>query len=98
LVTHPVAYPNLPFKVITGIVDTDKLDTLINTPLIFKKGFTGILEKGTPIFQIIPIFRSNWESEHELQHPIKLHYDEEKLRTKIVSYYGRYLRVPKSYK
>ena len=98
LLVTPFGYPNLPFKVIPGLVDTDKLKTDINTPLVFKKGFEGIIEKGTPMFQVIPVKRSSWTSE-----VIQGNYDEymiehERVKSKIVSYYGRYLRVPKVYK
>ena len=98
LFTHPIGYQNLPFRVIPWIVDTDKLETDINVPIVFKKGFEGILEKGTPIFQIIPIYRSKWESNYELGTPEQHRLNNEKLRTKIVSSYARYIREPKSYK
>ena len=32
-------------------------------PIYIKEGFEGIVEKGTPMFQIIPFKRSNWDSE-----------------------------------
>jgi hypothetical protein len=98
LITHPIGYSNLPFRVISGIVDTDRLKTEINTPLVFKKNFKGILERGTPMFQIIPIKRNLWESEYVQGNSKMFEYSLETLKTKIVSYYGRYLRVPKSYK
>jgi hypothetical protein len=98
LFIHPIGYQNLPFRAIPGIVDTDKLDTDINVPVIFKKGFEGIIEKGTPIFQIIPFKRDNWVSSHEVQGPKEFYLNAEKLKTKIVSSYARYLRSPKSYK
>jgi hypothetical protein len=98
LITQPFGYPDLPFHVIPGIVDTDRLKTGIETPIVFKKGWTGILEKGTPMFQIIPIKRSAWQSEFVQGSEKEYIYETEKLRTKIVSYYGRYLRVPKVFK
>jgi hypothetical protein len=98
LITHPISYPDLPFKVITGIVDTDRLDTDINTPIVFKKGFEGIIEKGTPMFQMIPLKRSNWESEVIKGDPKTFEYASEVLKTKIVSSYGKHLRTPKVYK
>lgn len=98
LITHPLAYPNLPFRVIPGIVDTDILKTDINTPLVFKQGFEGILEKGTPMFQLIPVQRQNWVAETVVQKPKEHDLNLQKLRTNIVSSYGRHMRVPKSYK
>lgn len=98
LIIHPTAYPNLPFKVIPGVVDTDALKTGIQTPLVFQEGFSGILEKGTPIFQILPIHRSNWVSEFEVQTPREVELNIETLRTRLGGYYAKYLRTPKSYK
>jgi hypothetical protein len=97
-IMHPVGYQNLPFRVIPGIVDTDNLDTLINTPLVFEKGWEGIIEKGTPIFQVLPFKRDSWKSEVSFQGPNENYLNDEKLQTKIVSYYGKYLRKPKTYR
>jgi hypothetical protein len=65
---------------------------------VFKKNFKGILEKGTPMFQIIPIKRDNWESKYVQGDSKMFEYSLETLKTKIISYYGRYLRQPKNYK
>lgn len=98
LIIHPVGYQNLPFRAIPGIVDTDILLTDINTPFVFKKGWEGILEKGTPMFQIIPVKRDNWSSDFSLQEEDEFYLNQEKLKTRIVSAYARYMRVPKRYK
>lgn len=98
LIIHPLGYQNLPFRAIPGIVDTDILLTDINTPIVFKKGWEGILEKGTPMFQIIPVKRDDWVSEFSLQGEDEFHLNGEKLKTKIVSAYARYMRTPKKYK
>lgn len=98
LITHPIGFPNLPFKTLTGIVDTDKLKTDVNSPFVIKQGFEGIIEKGTPMFQIIPFKRDSWKSEYDLKPENEYFYDREKLMSKMISSYGRYLRVPKEYK
>jgi len=85
---HPSAYPDLPFKVIPGIVDTDVLDFEINTPFVVKEGFTGIIEKGTPMFQVIPFKRENWESEFSVKKPNQHFIDQEKLYSKIYRAYA----------
>lgn len=97
LITHPIGFQNLPFKVISGVVDTDKLKTLINTPFVVKKGYEGIIEKGTPMFQIIPFKRENWKAEYYTKKENEVFYDHEKLMSKLVSSYGRFLRVKKNY-
>jgi hypothetical protein len=98
LITHPIGYNNLPIKTITGVVDTDTLETDANSPFLIKNGFEGLIKKGTPMFQIIPFKRSNWESEYLLEEKNQHYFNLEKLRTNIVSSYGRQLRSQKSYK
>jgi len=96
LITHPFGYQNIPIRSITGIVDTDILDTEINFPLFLKEGFEGVLEKGMPIAQIIPIKREPWESEYKL-HDVGRHWlNCEKLKTKIYGYYSS-IREKKQY-
>lgn len=60
--THPINQNDLPFKVITGIVDTDSYLNTVDFPFIIKNNFTGIIPAGTPICQIIPFKRVNWTS------------------------------------
>jgi hypothetical protein len=98
LITHPIGYPNLPIKTITGIIDTDSLTTFANSPFVIKEGFEGIIEKGTPMFQIIPFKRDVWKSEYELMDPETNYHNNEKLHSRIVSSYGRFLRKPKEFK
>lgn len=98
LFIHPVGYPSLPFKTVTGVVDTDKLTTEINSPFFIKKGFSGIIEKGTPMFQVIPFKRDSWEHEINLIGEKQHYFNLEKLFTNIVSSYGRHYREKKSYK
>ena len=63
--TNPVNRFDLPFYTISGVVDTDKYDLPIHFPFFIKKDFFGIIEKGTPIAQIIPIKRDSWSREIE---------------------------------
>lgn len=98
LITTPFSYQNLPMKAIAGIVDTDVLTTDINTPMIIKEGFEGIIPKGTPLFQVIPIKRENWISEFKEQTGEKHFFNQEKLKTILDGAYRKYMRIPKSYK
>ena len=98
LITHPIGYPNLPIKTITGIIDTDSLKTFANSPFVIKEGFEGIIEKGTPMFQIIPFKRDSWKAEYELMGKETNFHNNEKLHSRIVSSYGRFLRKPKEFK
>jgi hypothetical protein len=55
-------YPNTPFRAIQAIIDYDKTSHPLSPPVYLKEGFEGIIEKGTPMFQIIPFKRDNWIS------------------------------------
>ena len=60
-VTTPM-HRDLPFEILPGIVDTDKIHSPINFPFLFKKnGWSGVIPSGTPIAQIIPFKRDSWE-------------------------------------
>lgn len=64
LVTHPLNRVDLPFITLSGIVDFDKSihAPIGNIPFFIKKDFIGVIPKGTPMFQIIPFQRYDWES------------------------------------
>lgn len=61
--THPLNRYELPFMTTNGIIDNDKVNMPGNVPFFVKKGWTGIVEAGTPYMQVIPFKRENWESE-----------------------------------
>jgi hypothetical protein len=55
-------YPNTPFRAMSAVIDYDKTPHPLLPPVYLKENFEGIVEKGTPMFQIIPFKRNNWES------------------------------------
>lgn len=66
LITHPFNRFDLPFTTLSGVVDCD--ETVMgagNIPFFIKNDFEGVIEKGTPIFQVIPFQRENWDSEED---------------------------------
>jgi hypothetical protein len=65
VVSSPVGFNDLPFKAIPGIVDTDKSVIEFASPMWLKEGFTGVVEKGTPLVQITPFKRESWKAEYE---------------------------------
>jgi hypothetical protein len=60
--THPANRADLPFTTLTGLVDCDRYHhTWINFPACWHDaGFSGVLPKGTPIAQCIPVKREKW--------------------------------------
>lgn len=65
LAGHPFNREELPFRTLTGIVDTDRYaDGCIQFPALWRDAeFTGILNKGTPVAQCVPVARSRLELE-----------------------------------
>ena len=64
IITQPFNRSDLPLYAMTGIVDTDKEPLFPgNYPFFLKENFEGIIEKGTPLLQIIPFKRDKWKSE-----------------------------------
>jgi hypothetical protein len=62
LITHPINRPDLPFVTLTGLVDADRYrDNFINFPARWRDAeFNGVLARGTPLAQCIPIKRDDW--------------------------------------
>lgn len=54
---------DLPFTILPAIVDTDTYFNAINFPFFPDPKFEGLIPKGTPIVQVIPFKRDNWEME-----------------------------------
>lgn len=63
LITHPFNRYDLPFTTTSGVVDADATMNDGSVPFFLKEGFEGIIPKGTPLFQVIPFKRDNWQHE-----------------------------------
>lgn len=61
LFMHPVHRNDLPFYSVTAIVDTDKFPTRDPYAFFIKKGFKGIIHRGTPVLQVFPFKREDWQ-------------------------------------
>jgi hypothetical protein len=57
--THPVNRTDLPFRLLTGLVDCDRFsDVGVLFPAIWaNRDFEGVLERGTPVAQCFPVSR-----------------------------------------
>jgi hypothetical protein len=63
LFMHPMHHDHLPFYSLPAVVDTDKHPSFINFPFLLKKNFAGLIERDTPMIQIIPFKREDFISE-----------------------------------
>jgi hypothetical protein len=101
LFTHPINRHDLPFRTFSGVVDTDMYKLGVEFPfqlLTSIKQDIFILEKGTPICQVLPFKRDNWDSSI-------LEFDEKEnkkqgflLKSKIVRSYKQQFWQKKVYK
>jgi hypothetical protein len=90
---------DLPFTTLTGLVDCDAFShSAVNFPARWHDpGFNGVLPKGTPVAQCLPIKREGWAERYDLLS------DEDtkqmiKIRTALnreVGTYRRQFRAPK---
>lgn len=62
LFTHPLNRPDLPFYTLSGVVDTDAYIMPVLFPFLMKNNFSGTIPAGTPVVQVIPFKRDDWES------------------------------------
>lgn len=99
LFTHPVNRADLPFTTLTGLVDCDTFhDSPVNFPARWHDAaFDGILPKGTPVAQCLPIRRESWTSRFET---FSTQEAEQMIRTREAigqdaDVYRRHFRMPK---
>ena len=60
---------NLPYITVAGIIDSDKVTNSGLLPFFLKTGFEGVVPAGTPIVQIFPFKREDWEMEYKFYTP-----------------------------
>jgi len=97
--THPVNRPDLPFQSLTGLVDSDLYtDNFVNfVAKWLDPTFDGVLEKGTPVAQYVPVLREEFDYafetlEHDAADRFKV------LRTGVGSGPGVYRRTRRATK
>jgi hypothetical protein len=96
LVTHPLNQAQLPFTTLSAIVDSDRFAPHGNIPFFFKEGWTGVIEKGTPFAQLIPINRQEWVATSKVAGSKDV-YTSRKAREVQFGYYRSKIWVPKKY-
>jgi hypothetical protein len=100
LIVAPLGHNDLPFKAIPAVVDTDKSTLELVFPLWVSNTFSGIVEKGTPIAQIIPFKRDDWESTFDYYENGQYHnvIQEKNFNSTIVGHYLKNVWSKKKFK
>ena len=67
LVCHPINRDDLPFRALSGLVDCDRYhDAFVQFPARWiDPTFNGVLPKGTPVVQCLPVKREAWALQFE---------------------------------
>lgn len=61
----PPSHRNNVLSILPGIVDTDTYHLPVHLPLVISdRTFSGVIPKGTPIAQVIPFTRQEWDVEY----------------------------------
>jgi hypothetical protein len=89
LLVHPLLRFDLPFMTLPAVVDTDTYQGAIQNPFLLKKGWSGVIESGTPIIQVFPFKREDWDSTYAKFNPEAIFTATQKTRQKIVRSYQR---------
>jgi hypothetical protein len=97
LITHPLNRFDLPFTTLSGIIDSDRFSSGGLYPFFLKKDFEGIIPAGTPLMQIIPFKRENWESEKDKDLSKKAMQDGWKTRSVVSGFYKKNRWAKKQY-
>lgn len=97
LVTHPINRYDLPFTTLTGLVDTDLYkESFINFPAQWRNPqFQGVLPRGTPVAQCLPVKRDLWSSRFETIAGDAISHVQETTEQETVGVYRRQFRAQK---
>jgi hypothetical protein len=96
LFLHPMHH-DLPFTCLPAIVDTDKYPAPVNFPFFLKQGFYGLLEKGTPMIQVIPFKREEFKASYSADKKGVFKKTWDKAHTVFFERYQRFFRSSKKY-
>lgn len=97
LYMHPMNHFDLPFLTINGVMDTDRWWQGGGLPFFIKDGFSGIIPKGTPMYQMVFFKRENWKSEYADYDPERQTQLDNIVRTRLHSAYKNFIWVKKKY-
>jgi hypothetical protein len=100
LFTHPFHSDPVPFRAFGAIVDTDKFISDGHLSIQIEKDFKGVIERGTPLVQVIPFKRDKYSMELvDFEESNKILMAQRILiRSKFKNFYRNHLRVTKDYK
>ena len=98
MVTQPFGYRQTGVQAVPALIDTDKSSLEILPPVWFANDFEGILEKGTPMVQVIPFKRSDWKAEYSyLKNDQYRKIEDKNFNSTIINHYLKNVWSKKTY-
>ena len=100
LFTSPLNRHDLPFRVMTGIIDSDRFfhTPMGQVPFHIARGFSGLIPAGTPMYQMIPIRREKrWESRIVQTTEVETRLRHHSVTRKFRNAYKESFWIPKQY-
>lgn len=100
LFTNPYHSDGSPLWAFTGLIDTDGFISEGHVSFLVKKGFKGTIKQGTPLYQLIPFKREDWQAEYMDAKESRTIFDRQRLnlRSTFVNGYKNKFRSKKDYK
>jgi len=95
--THPLNQFQLPFTSSSAILDSDRFVAHGNLPFFLKEGWVGIIPKGTPIIQLIPVKRSVWVGIFKTIRDVESEHFAKAARSVAYGFYRSVLWTPKKF-
>lgn len=100
LFTNPYHTDSSPLWAFTGLIDTDGFISEGHVSFLVKKGFKGVIKQGTPLYQLIPFRREDWEAEYVSPEKARPVVEKQRfnLRSTFMNGYKNKFRSKKEYK
>lgn len=93
LITHPMNRHDLPFYTLSGVIDADNWGLPVFLSFFLKRGFRGTIPKGTPMFQMIPFKRDDWELDIRINDQQELWKHELRAEKRRIDLLGHYKKT-----
>lgn len=97
LFQHPAWHDHLPFRNLPKMVETDRHHDVVAFPFFLERGFTGLVPKGTPIAQVLPIRRHHTKAVHSWDRDGGFNAKYHSFYLSLLNKYRNSVRQPKSY-
>lgn len=94
---HPAFHDDVPFRTLSGIVDTDHHEIAVEFPFLLKRSFTGCIPKDTPIVQVIPFKRQDTKAVYTWDRDGSYKVKSGKFFLTLTRAYQRFFRQKKNY-